>query len=138
MRMIYVRAPLLRRGLRKQSKVHVSYGYGLFTGGMGFHGGATKLGATVIPVSSGNTARQITIIKDFESDVICCTPSYAFVYCGDNGKRGRGCFPTQTQSGYFRAEPWTEEMRAEIERRLGIKSIRRIRPYRDLRPRRCV
>ena len=68
---------LVAAGADKSSKVHVSYGYGLFTGGMGFHGGATKLGATVIPVSRGNTARQITIIKDFGSNVICCTPSYA-------------------------------------------------------------
>ena len=109
-------------GADKTSKVHVSYGYGLFTGGMGFHGGATKLGATVIPVSSGNTARQITIIKDFESDVICCTPSYALYIAETMEKEGVDVSQLKLKAGIFGAEPWTEEMRAEIERRLGIKA----------------
>ena len=103
-------------------KVHVSYGYGLFTGGMGFHGGATKLGATVIPVSSGNTARQITIIKDFGSNVICCTPSYAMYIAETMEKEGVDLSKIQLKAGIFGAEPWTEEMRAEIEKRLGIKA----------------
>lgn len=113
---------LVAAGADKESKVHVSYGYGLFTGGMGFHGGATKLGATVIPVSSGNTARQITIIKDFESDVICCTPSYALYIAETMEKEGVDVSHLKLKAGIFGAEPWTEEMRAEIERRLGIKA----------------
>ena len=113
---------LVAAGADKKRKVHVSYGYGLFTGGMGFHGGATKLGATVIPVSSGNTARQITIIKDFESDVICCTPSYALYIAETMEKEGVDVSQLKLKAGIFGAEPWTEEMRAEIERRLGIKA----------------
>ncbi len=113
---------LVAAGADKESKVHVSYGYGLFTGGMGFHGGATKLGATVIPVSSGNTARQITIIKDFEPDVICCTPSYALYIAETMEKEGVDVSHLKLKAGIFGAEPWTEEMRAEIERRLGIKA----------------
>ena len=113
---------LVAVGADKTSKVHVSYGYGLFTGGMGFHGGATKLGATVIPVSSGNTARQITIIRDFESDVICCTPSYALYIAETMEKEGVDVSQLKLKAGIFGAEPWTEEMRAEIERRLGIKA----------------
>ncbi len=113
---------LVAAGADKESKVHVSYGYGLFTGGMGFHGGATKLGATVIPVSSGNTARQITIIKDFESDIICCTPSYALYIAETMEKEGVDVSHLKLKAGIFGAEPWTEEMRAEIERRLGIKA----------------
>ena len=113
---------LVAAGADKESKVHVAYGYGLFTGGMGFHGGATKLGATVIPVSSGNTARQITIIKDFESDVICCTPSYALYIAETMEKEGVDVSQLKLKAGIFGAEPWTEEMRAEIERRLGIKA----------------
>ena len=113
---------LVAAGADKSSKVHVSYGYGLFTGGMGFHGGATKLGATVIPVSSGNTARQITIIKDFGSNVICCTPSYAMYIAETMEKEGVDLSQIQLKAGIFGAEPWTEEMRAEIEKRLGIKA----------------
>lgn len=113
---------LVAAGADKKSKVHVSYGYGLFTGGMGFHGGATKLGATVIPVSSGNTARQITIIRDFGSNIICCTPSYALYIAETMEKEGVDLSQIQLKAGIFGAEPWTEEMRAEIERRLGIKA----------------
>ena len=113
---------LTAAGATEEDIVHVSYGYGLFTGGMGFHGGATKLGATVIPVSSGNTARQITIIKDFESDVICCTPSYALYIAETMEKEGVDVSHLKLKAGIFGAEPWTEEMRAEIERRLGIKA----------------
>lgn len=113
---------LVAAGADKKSKVHISYGYGLFTGGMGFHGGATKLGATVIPVSSGNTARQITIIEDFEPDIICCTPSYALYIAETMEKEGVDVSQLKLRSGILGAEPWTEEMRAEIERRLGIKA----------------
>ena len=114
---------LVAAGADKSSKVHVSYGYGLFTGGMGFHGGATKLGATVIPVSSGNTARQITIIKDFGSNVICCTPSYAMYIAETMEKEGVDLSKIQLKAGIFGAEPWTEEMRRHIEDGAGIKAF---------------
>ena len=102
--------------------VHVSYGYGLFTGGLGLHYGAEKLGATAIPVSSGNTARQVQILQDYESDILCCTPSYA-MYIGET-IRDQGIDPKslKVRAGIFGAEPWTEEMRREIERLLDIKA----------------
>lgn len=102
--------------------VHVSYGYGLFTGGLGLHYGAEKLGATAIPVSSGNTNRQITIMQDYGSDILCCTPSYA-MYIGET-VRDMGIDPKslKLRAGIFGAEPWTEEMRKEIERLLDIKA----------------
>lgn len=109
-------------GATKNDFVHVSYGYGLFTGGFGLHGGATKIGATVIPVSSGNTNRQITIMKDFGSTVLCCTPSYA-LFMGETLKE-MGLKPEDLhlKAGIFGAEPWTEEMRKEIEKSLGLKA----------------
>lgn len=102
--------------------VHVSYGYGLFTGGLGLHYGAEKLGAAAIPVSSGNTARQVQILQDYGSDIICCTPSYA-MYIGET-VRDKGIDPKtlRVRAGIFGAEPWTEEMRREIERLLDIKA----------------
>lgn len=102
--------------------VHVSYGYGLFTGGLGLHYGAERLGATAIPVSAGNTDRQIQILRDYESDILCCTPSYA-MYIGET-VRERGIDPKslKVRAGIFGAEPWTEEMRREIEKLLAIKA----------------
>ena len=102
--------------------VHVSYGYGLFTGGLGLHDGAEKLGATVIPVSSGNTNRQVQILQDYGSDILCCTPSYA-MYIGET-VRDKGIDPEslRVRIGIFGAEPWTEEMRREIEKALAIKA----------------
>ncbi len=102
--------------------VHVSYGYGLFTGGLGLHYGAEKLGATVIPVSSGNTNRQVQILQDYGSDILCCTPSYA-MYIGET-VRDKGIDPKslRVRIGIFGAEPWTEEMRREIEKALAIKA----------------
>jgi len=99
-----------------------AYGYGMFTGGFGVHGGATKIGATVIPVSAGNTERQITFMQDFGSTVLCCTPSYA-AYLGETLKE-KGLSPKDIhlKAGIFGAEPWTEEMRKEIEEKLGIKA----------------
>jgi phenylacetate-CoA ligase len=102
--------------------VHVSYGYGLFTGGLGLHYGAELLGATVIPVSSGNTARQVQILQDFGSSILCCTPSYA-LYIADTIKQlGVPKESLALKAGIFGAEPWTEEMRREIENRLAIKA----------------
>ena len=102
--------------------VHVSYGYGLFTGGLGLHYGAEKLGATAIPVSSGNTKRQVQIMQDFGSDILCCTPSYA-VFIGET-VRDMGIDPKslRLRAGVFGAEPWTEEMRRQIESLLAIKA----------------
>lgn len=109
-------------GATKKDKVHVSYGYGLFTGGLGLHGGSQKLGAVTIPVSSGNTARQITILQDFESDIICCTPSYA-AYIGESIKEaGIDSKDLPLRAGIFGAEPWTQEMREQIEESLNIKA----------------
>lgn len=109
-------------GGTKSDYVHVSYGYGLFTGGMGLHYGAEKLGATAIPVSTGNTKRQVQILQDYGSDILCCTPSYA-MYIGET-VRDMGIDPKtlKLRAGVFGAEPWTEEMRREIERLLDIRA----------------
>ena len=109
-------------GARKHDFAHISFGYGLFTGGLGLHYGAEKLGASVIPVSTGNTKRQIQIMKDFGSSVLCCTPSYA-VYLGET-LRDMGMTPDDInlKAGLFGAEPWTENMRLQIEQLLGIKA----------------
>lgn len=113
---------LTAAGADKTDKVHVSYGYGLFTGGLGLHGGAQRLGATVIPVSSGNTARQITIMQDFGSTVLACTPSYA-AYLGETmQKNGIDTKTLPLRIGIFGAEPWTREMRLDIEKMLNIKA----------------
>lgn len=109
-------------GATKSDIIHISYGYGLFTGGLGLHGGATKLGATVIPVSSGNTARQVTILKDFGSTVLCCTPSYAMFLAESLAEAGVKPGDLALKAGIFGAEAWTEEMRACIEKQLGIKA----------------
>ena len=109
-------------GGTKDDFIHVSYGYGLFTGGLGLHYGAEKLGAAAIPVSSGNTSRQISIFQDYGSDILCCTPSYA-MYIGET-MREKGIDPKslRLRAGIFGAEPWTEEMRREIENLLDIKA----------------
>src|SRR5690606_7838764 len=107
-------------GVRPGMKVHNAYGYGLFTGGLGAHGGIEKLGATVIPVSGGQTARQVQLIRDFEPDVIMCTPSYLLMII--DAMRAEGIDPSATslKIAVLGAEPWTNEMRHEIERCLGI------------------
>lgn len=102
--------------------IHVSYGYGLFTGGLGLHGGAQRLGATTIPVSSGNTLRQLTILQDFGSTILCCTPSYA-AHLGESlHNMGLTSKDIHLKAGIFGAEAWTEEMRRDIENTLGIKA----------------
>ncbi len=113
---------LTAAGADKSDKIHVSYGYGLFTGGLGIHGGAHKTGCTTIPVSSGNTQRQITILQDFGSTVLCCTPSYAMYIAETLQKMGLTKDDISLKAGIFGAEPWTEEMRAQIEDMLGIKA----------------
>ena len=112
---------LVAAGAGPKDFVHVSYGYGLFTGGLGLHGGAHKIGATTIPVSSGNTQRQITILRDFGSTILCCTPSYAANLAEAVNERGIRD-KIKLKAGIFGAEPWTEEMRREIEKALAIKA----------------
>ena len=102
--------------------VHVSYGYGLFTGGLGLHAGAEEIHATVIPVSSGNTKRQIQIFKDFGSTILCCTPSYALFLGESLREMGVDKSEISLKAGIFGAEPWSDEMRRKIEDLLGIKA----------------
>jgi len=110
-------------GVRKQDIIQNSYGYGLFTGGLGLHYGGELLGAMVIPASGGNTERQLKIMVDYRSTVICCTPSYG-LYLAEVGKElGIDFEKLPLAIGIMGAEPWTEDMRAEIERRLCIQAI---------------
>ena len=113
---------LTAAGATPKDFMHISYGYGLFTGGLGLHGGAEKVGMTVIPVSVGNTKRQINIIKDFGSTYICCTPSYALFLAETMKEMGITKDDIHLRGGLFGAEPWTEEMRKEIEDKLGLKA----------------
>lgn len=108
-------------GQTDESFVQISYGYGLFTGGLGAHDGATKIGATVIPTSAGNTQRQIQTMVDFGSTALCCTPSYA-MYLGETIEEMGLKDQLKLQVGIFGAEPWTEDMRREIEDKLNIKA----------------
>ena len=112
---------LVAVGATDEDVVQVSYGYGLFTGGLGAHGGVEKLGATVVPMSSGNTARQITTMVDFGSTVLCCTPSYA-MYLAEAVKEAGVKDKIQLKAGIFGAEPWTEDMRKAIEDSFDIKA----------------
>lgn len=109
-------------GADENDFIHVAYGYGLFTGGFGLHGGAGRIGATAIPVSSGNTDRQITIMQDFGSTVLCCTPSYAMYIAEQIKAKGIDPKTLPLKAGIFGAEPWTEEMRRQIEEMLDIKA----------------
>jgi phenylacetate-CoA ligase len=109
-------------GINKSSVVQVSYGYGLFTGGLGMHYGVERLGATVIPASGGNTARQIQLIKDFNVTTICCTPSYALNLADYINEHGINIKDFSLRTGIFGAEPWTDHMRNEIENQLHIKA----------------
>ena len=108
-------------GIDDTSIVQIAYGYGLFTGGLGAHGGAEKIGATVIPISSGNTSLQIQTMIDFESTVLCCTPSYA-MYLGEEIEKLGVKDQLKLKVGIFGAEPWSEDMRRKIEDTLGIKA----------------
>lgn len=113
---------LAMAGCTKDSVVHISYGYGLFTGGFGAHHGAEKIGATVIPISSGQTEKQITFLQDMKSNILCCTPSYAATIAERCEQKGIGPEDLQLTAGIFGAEPWTQSMRDRIERGLGIKA----------------
>lgn len=114
---------LVGAGASPDSIVHVAYGYGLFTGGLGAHYGVEELGASVIPVSSGNTARQITILQDFMPDVLMCTPSYAMYLAEELKASGKTPDDIYLKAGIFGAEPWSEQMRRDIEQGLGIKAL---------------
>lgn len=111
---------LAMAGGSSKSVVQVAYGYGLFTGGLGAHIGAETMGATVIPMSSGNTQKQLMFMQDLKSTIICCTPSYALTIAEAAEKAGMKPDEISLQAGVFGAEPWTEGMRNEIEKRLGI------------------
>ncbi len=114
---------LVMAGADENSLVHVAYGYGLFTGGLGMHYGAEKMGACVTPASAGNTQKQIQLVTDFGADIICCTPSY-IIYLAEEIER-MGLKPgvdIKLKGGVFGAEAWSEEMRKDIENRLGIRA----------------
>lgn len=108
-------------GVTAEDIVQVSFGYGLFTGGFGAHSGAERLGATVIPISSGNTANQIQTMVDFGATVLCCTPSYA-MYLGEEAERMGVQDQLRLRIGIFGAEPWSENMRRKIEEKLGLRA----------------
>jgi phenylacetate-CoA ligase len=110
-------------GGRPGDRIHVAYGYGLFTGGLGAHYGAEALGATVIPVSGGMTERQVTLIRDFEPDVIMVTPSYMLAIVDEMQRQGVDPRTTSLAVGIFGAEPWTDDMRHEIEGRLDMHAV---------------
>ena len=113
---------LTMAGLNAADRIHICYGYGLFTGGLGAHAGAENIGASVIPMSSGNTEKQITLMHDFGSTVLCCTPSYALYLADAIKDSGYPREEFKLKVGAFGAEPWTENMRHEIEEKLGIKA----------------
>ena len=110
-------------GVRPEDIVQNAYGYGLFTGGLGFHQAATKMGCTVVPTSSGLTERQITLMKDFGTTVLCCTPSYALTIAERAAELKTDLRDLPVRVGIFGAEPWTSQMREEIEERMGIKAM---------------
>ena len=110
-------------GVSRRDLIHNAYGYGLFTGGLGAHYGAERLGATVIPVSGGGTKRQVQLLRDFGATVICCTPSYALYLHEASLEAGIDMRELPLRAGVFGAEPWSEEMRAEIEQKLGISAV---------------
>jgi phenylacetate-CoA ligase len=110
-------------GAHRGDIIHNAYGYGLFTGGLGAHYGAEKLGASVIPMSGGNTKKQIMIMQDFGSTVLTCTPSYSLYLAEAAAEEGIDLRQLKLRIGIFGAEPWTEEIRTEIESKLNIKAI---------------
>jgi phenylacetate-CoA ligase len=110
-------------GTRPGDVVHNAYGYGLFTGGLGAHYGAERLGATVVPMSGGSTERQIVLITDFGARVLCATPSYALAIAEVAEKEGVDLRRSKLRIGLFGAEPWSEAMRNEIQIRLGLKAV---------------
>jgi len=114
---------LTMAGATRKDRIQNCYGYGLFTGGLGIHYGAQRVGATVIPISAGNTKRQIQIMQDFETTILTCTPSYALYLSEVLEKEGVKKDNLKLKSGLFGAEMWTEEMRNAIEERLGLEAL---------------
>ena len=114
---------LMAAGARPGDVVHVAYGYGLFTGGLGAHYGAEQYGCTVVPASVGQTARQVQLLVDFDADVLCATPSYALVVADEFRNQGIDPASTSLRVGIFGAEPWSEAMRAELEDAFGIDAV---------------
>jgi phenylacetate-CoA ligase len=110
-------------GGRATDKIHVAYGYGLFTGGLGAHYGGEYLGAAVIPVSGGFTERQVQIINDFKPDIIMVTPSYMLAIADEFDRQGLNANDCSLRLGIFGAEPWGDGMRGELERRLGLEAL---------------
>ncbi len=110
-------------GAHKGDIIHNAYGYGLFTGGLGAHYGAERLGASVIPISGGNTKRQIMIMQDFGSTILTCTPSYSLFMAEEAGAEGIDFKKLKLRVGIFGAEPWSEAMRGEIEGKLNLNAI---------------
>lgn len=114
---------LVMAGVSSEDVMQVSYGYGLFTGGLGVHYGAETVGCTVIPVSGGNTRRQLQLMSDFGSTVLACTPSYALHLADALAENGYSLNDMKLKTGIFGAEPWTENMRHELEKKWGIKAF---------------
>ncbi len=114
---------LVSAGAHRGDIIQVAYGYGLFTGGLGAHYGAEKIGAAVVPVSTGNTRRQITLLQDFGTTVLCSTPSYALYLAEAAEERGVHARDLPLRVGVFGAEPWTDNLRREIEKKLHVSAI---------------
>lgn len=114
---------LMSAGVQKEDVMQNAYGYGLFTGGLGFHYGAEKIGTSIIPISGGNTEKQVMIMKDFKSSILTCTPSYALYIAEVIEEMGLNPKDLNLKAGIFGAEPWSEAMRNEIEQRLGILAL---------------
>jgi len=114
---------LVAGGARPGMVLHNAYGYGLFTGGLGFHHGGARLGCTVVPVSGGLTQRQVLLLQDLGGEALCCTPSYALNIAQVMRELGMGPGDLALKLGFFGAEPWTEAMRAAIERELGLRAL---------------
>ncbi|MEO8542599.1 MAG: phenylacetate--CoA ligase [Burkholderiaceae bacterium] len=110
-------------GARRGDVLHNAYGYGLFTGGLGAHYGAERLGAVVVPMSGGSTERQVALISDFRARVLCATPSYALAIADVAEQQGVDLSASALRVGLFGAEPWTDGLRREVERRLGLKAV---------------
>jgi phenylacetate-CoA ligase len=114
---------LMCAGASRRDIVHNAYGYGLFTGGLGMHYGVERLGATILPISGGSTRRQVMLMRDFGSTILCSTPSYALFLYESIIAAGMGIDDLKLHTGIFGAEPWSEKMRAEIESKLRIKAL---------------
>jgi phenylacetate-CoA ligase len=114
---------LVAGGLRAEHFVHIAFGYGLFTGGFGLHAGVERVGAAVIPAAGGNTPRQVMLIEDLQAEVLVCTPSYALHIAEVARAQGKDPARLPLRFGHFGGEPWTEEMRAAIERELRVRAF---------------